>query len=85
MKGLHWKTDTLCDKFQPTENRESLIKSSTDAVEQYVKKNYLTVSHISDSVQNSRLESTVTQILSYTDVNIKSKEAHDFHRIALEI
>ena len=39
------------------------------------------ISVIPDSVQDSDLESTVTSILSDTNVNVESRELEDCHRI----
>ena len=39
------------------------------------------ISGISDSVQDSELESTVTSILSDIDVNVESREVEECHRI----
>ena len=39
------------------------------------------ISGIPDSIQDSELESTVTSILSDTDVNVESREVEECHRI----
>ena len=59
----------------------ALIESSHDALEQYGRRNNLVISCIPDSVQDSDLESTVTSILSDTNVNVESRELEDCHRI----
>ena len=65
----NWKTEWL------------LIESSHDALEQYGRRNNLVISGIPDSIQDSELESTVTSILSDTDVNVESREVEECHRI----
>ena len=59
----------------------AFIESSHDALEQYSKRNNLVVSGIPDSAQDSELESTVTSIVSDTDVNVESREVEECHRI----
>ena len=59
----------------------AFIESSHDALEQYSRRNNLVISGISDSVQDSELESTVTSILSDIDVNVESREVEEYHRI----
>ena len=58
----------------------ALTESSHDALEQNGRRNKV-ISGIPDSVQDSDLELTVTSILSDIDVNIKSREEEDCHRI----
>ena len=59
----------------------ALIESSHDALEQYSRRNNLVISGIPDSVQDSDLESTVTLFLLDIDVNVRSREVEDCHRI----
>ena len=63
------------------ENRVVLIESSHDALQQYGRRNNLVIFGIPDSVQDSDLESTVTSILSDTDVNVESREVEECQRI----
>ena len=63
------------------ENRVVLIESSHDALQQYGRRNNLVIFGIPDSVQDSDHESTVTSILSDTDVNVESREVDECHRI----
>ena len=63
------------------ENRVVLIESSHDALQQYGRRNNLVIFGIPDSVQDSDHESTVTSILSDTDVNAESREVEECHRI----
>ena len=60
----------------------ALIESSHDAFEQYDRRNNLVISDISDRVEDSDLESTVTSILSDIGVNVESREVDGCHRIS---
>ena len=60
----------------------ALIESSHDAFEQYGRRNNLVISDISDRVEDSDLESTVTSILSDIGVNVESREVDGCHRIS---
>ena len=73
IKRLLEENERLRDKCQQWENRVVLIELSHDALEQYGRRNILVISGIPDSVQDSDLESTVTSILSDTDVNVESR------------
>ena len=58
----------------------AVIESSLDVLEKYGKKNNLVISGISDSVQGFYLKSTVTSVLSDTDVNVELREVEDCNR-----
>ena len=81
IKRLQQENERLRVKCQQLENRVALIESSHDSLEQYGRRNNLVISGIPDSVQDFDLESTVTSILSDTDVNVESREVEGCHRI----
>ena len=73
IKRLQEENERIHDKCQQFENRVALTELSHDALEQYSRRNSIVISGIPDSVQDSDLESTVTSILSDTDVNVESR------------
>ena len=69
------------EKCRKLENKLNTVETSLDALEQCVRRINIVITGIPDSVQDTELESRVTSTLSNIDVNVKSSEVEDCHRI----
>ena len=69
------------EKCRKLENKLHTVETSLDALQQCVRRINIVITGIPDSVQDTELESRVTSTLSNTDVNVKSSEVEDCHRI----
>ena len=69
------------EKCRKLENKLNTVETSLDALEQCVRRINIVITGIPDSVQDTEIESRVTSTLSNTDVNVKSSEVEDCHRI----